>query len=1093
METASHLNAARGGKERRALKAKVILNRNNAQEILKALRDLEERRPEFETRWLWELMQNARDFPEPSRPMIIRVTVSPEHIRFAHNGRAFSEDEILSLIYHGSTKQDKALLGKFGTGFLSTHLLSRKVLVRSTLVEETGKQSGFEFALDRSGDDPAAVGEAMERSVEAFERSLADDGIGPSEWTEYVYETNDETQSHGAHSATRFQLDAIPYVLAFDEKIDTIDVDLPQLHYVFKREPGEQLVDGTQVTVISKGSDTFRLALIREQDATVALPILLHTNEPPEVLAIGEVPKLFVFLPLVGSCEIGLPVAFHSRSFEPVEGRDGLHLEPGEGPKSEANKRTLGTASRLLVRLAQSCSANGFGNLQRLLRVHPPNEPPAWLNDKSWYRDFQRDLTRDLAALLLVHTKASGLIPAAEALFPVGDPRLSWQKTFEFSSHLFAEKLPEPAIVEECSDIANDWISLFDIGEPIRNASILTPERLFSTIREAGSLTKLASRLALDIGRTLEWLNQLILSVPEDQRRLGLDGLFSDQTDVGTFRTFDKLVRDHGIDDELKNILEHLGEPIRERLLHRGVAGADRLITRVEKEEAVVSTTKDLLKKRLNQAAGISASGTRTACLSLFAWFAQRGRWSDLKDAMPVVTLDRDGDETLAKTSDRAPLLLIPRTFWPEQARAFWDAFPPGSVLVDDYRPLLDQHTWDAVSQNGIVLGNLIWLEKEEITDPDALGLQLELEGEGHTSKVELEISRMALVGSEFFYESVRKNRERAARFLLFLLEYAALADGSWRLREEVPCECGKPHIIIPCQWLAWVRRKQWIPRRTSSDHLTTESLARLANENPDIAEAVTRKELEEFLDILGINILEQALLAADQTQRSELRRKLAQLTKLATQNPGEVERVMQDIERRRKGAERWKDNQNLGKAVEQLVHTTLDALLKPRGIRVETNFVGYDLAAYFDKDDTVEEDVVSIKVVARTLLAKIEIKSTRGTAVSMSYAQGQAATTDQENYWLCVVPLSANESIPNLDSSRIEKVARFLPQIGSTLAISSAGIVSALVGAVAGGFELQHVEEIRFGIDSTMWEKNSILLKSFVETLAQRATNRNA
>ena len=42
---------------------------------------------------------------------------------------------------------------------------------------------------------------------------------------------------------------------------------------------------------------------------------------------------------------------------------------------------------------------------------------------------------------------------------------------------------------------------------------------------------------------------------------------------------------------------------------------------------------------------------------------------------------------------------------------------------------------------------------------------------------------------------------------------------------------------------------------------------------------------------------MEQALLAADQTQRSELRRKLAQLTKLATQNPGEVDRVMQDIE----------------------------------------------------------------------------------------------------------------------------------------------------------------------------------------------------
>lgn len=188
VSTTPSISPATGGKERRARKAKVILNRNNAQEILKALRDLEERRPEFATRWLWELMQNARDFPEPARPMIVRVRVTPGQISFSHNGRDFSEDEILSLIYHGSTKQDQSLLGKFGTGFLSTHLLSRKVRVRGTLVEETGDEHGFEFALDRSGDDAASVGEAMDRSVDAFERSLSDTQIGPSEWTEYIYD-----------------------------------------------------------------------------------------------------------------------------------------------------------------------------------------------------------------------------------------------------------------------------------------------------------------------------------------------------------------------------------------------------------------------------------------------------------------------------------------------------------------------------------------------------------------------------------------------------------------------------------------------------------------------------------------------------------------------------------------------------------------------------------------------------------------------------------------------------------------------------------------------------------------------------------------
>lgn len=111
-------------------KANRILHRNNAQEIVKALADLEEHRAEFATRWLWELIQNARDFPDEARPMTICVSVLLEQITFAHNGRDFTEDEILSLILHGSTKQSNpAQLGKFGTGFLSTHLLSKQVRV----------------------------------------------------------------------------------------------------------------------------------------------------------------------------------------------------------------------------------------------------------------------------------------------------------------------------------------------------------------------------------------------------------------------------------------------------------------------------------------------------------------------------------------------------------------------------------------------------------------------------------------------------------------------------------------------------------------------------------------------------------------------------------------------------------------------------------------------------------------------------------------------------------------------------------------------------------------------------------------------------
>src|SRR2546428_4819525 len=126
-----------------------VFARNNAQEILKALQKLEERRGRYWARWLWELIQNARDAHHLDRRMNIEITVSHTEIRFRHDGRPFTRKEILSLIYHGSTKPEAAapLLGKFGTGFLSTHLLSPTVQVAGTLDQSGRSPTGFRFLL----------------------------------------------------------------------------------------------------------------------------------------------------------------------------------------------------------------------------------------------------------------------------------------------------------------------------------------------------------------------------------------------------------------------------------------------------------------------------------------------------------------------------------------------------------------------------------------------------------------------------------------------------------------------------------------------------------------------------------------------------------------------------------------------------------------------------------------------------------------------------------------------------------------------------------------------------------------------------------
>ena len=148
---------------------------------------------------------------------------------------------------------------------------------------------------------------------------------------------------------------------------------------------------------------------------------------------------------------------------------------------------------------------------------------------------------------------------------------------------------------------------------------------------------------------------------------------------------------------------------------------------------------------------------------------------------------------------------------------------------------------------------------------------------------------------------------------------------------------------------------------RRGRERLTDASLARLTRHDTRLAQIVIREEHTDFLNLVGINVLEQALLAAGPSQSSELRRKFAQLARLAIQHPGAVARLMQMIEAHHDADQRWRENQKLGQIVEELIQMRLKSHLSLFRIRVQTPFKGYDLGAY--ADDPSSSDVGSIEV----------------------------------------------------------------------------------------------------------------------------------
>ena len=145
---------------------------NAAHYVYHEIRKLKGDRNNVQMRWVWELLQNAHDAREPNgNPLIVAIEYCSEKLVFLHNGRGFKADEIAHLIKSGTTKdkEDKETHGKFGRGFLTTHLLSPTVKVSGPLDNGTW----FNFTLMRNDESKTALTESLWKSQKDFMNSIS--------------------------------------------------------------------------------------------------------------------------------------------------------------------------------------------------------------------------------------------------------------------------------------------------------------------------------------------------------------------------------------------------------------------------------------------------------------------------------------------------------------------------------------------------------------------------------------------------------------------------------------------------------------------------------------------------------------------------------------------------------------------------------------------------------------------------------------------------------------------------------------------------------------------------------------------------------
>src|SRR5947209_2345413 len=111
-------------------------------------------------RWPFELLQNAHDTGPRHGLNLIDITIDWENIdrgtkfMFKHNGAPFLPQDLAALLSGGSNKnyQSEDTTGRFGTGFLVTHVLSQQTEVSGLVKTKEGMEQ-FRLKLNRSGDE----------------------------------------------------------------------------------------------------------------------------------------------------------------------------------------------------------------------------------------------------------------------------------------------------------------------------------------------------------------------------------------------------------------------------------------------------------------------------------------------------------------------------------------------------------------------------------------------------------------------------------------------------------------------------------------------------------------------------------------------------------------------------------------------------------------------------------------------------------------------------------------------------------------------------------------------------------------------------
>jgi hypothetical protein len=1044
----------------------------------------------YKARWFWELLQNAKDAVEDGQSVEVRLEVTDEIVKFSHTGSPFKIDEILELIIQGSSKRESEnKTGRFGTGFITTYVLSLKVQIEGNLDDG----NSFNFILDRDAENPDAFLKLQGECTKKFHASLTKEtGQMEGEFaTVFTYFLTPQTAPVAGSIFTKLNV-LLPYVIAFNDKIKKVTVVHDGKHTTYEKHQSMKDWNEGLLPVEIKVDDLSycEILMSRINKGIAATRIDHHEGRRVILPPSSEKVDLFFSFPLIGSEELALPMVINSENFDVRKERYGVFLGREETISNKRNKEIIDGAFQVFPVFLKWCKEHGVGQLYNLVRIQRHGDSADL--DNEWLLKQKRDLVTLVENVaILKPTSAKDSIALRHSYIPDAVDEIKRTSLWKLYDQLKPEKLPDLGELEAWREIATEYVELSGSSES--PTYLVNVENLCQLVSACNDRTTL--KTSLGINDEINFLNDLYLLFSQQESKLFYSyNLVANQKNQ--LVKVDNTIRTDSVcDEQIKDILELMHQPTRAMLVSQQLKLPDNICGPLGLNECINMIIGILAVKKDHDYATNSLFVASTRFLKWLISHEQH----DLVGSFKVVTAGHDKtgakifrQHTLSAFKGKKQKLLAPKGIWVSKFPIYAELINEKDCLLSAYGDELNYAELEYLSSRYFIhLQPLIRcyetpnrnILKQLLIDPSVIDDEKDekdLAVEGNISYYDFAF----FVNDEDYVFANNNSSRSSLRILEFVLREAVNVDPNFSSTDSIKID-GKEVPIKKSVWVNRLKSSAWINTRNTLDQgpkylggqPTSYNLAVLLNTSPDLKPLLKDQEIITLLGLLNVSVSD--LIRNTLTSEKERLDWEKAFTALLVSNLDPTLAVtmlkdpaLMDVYRKQQETRALiSRNQGLGNAMESGFKGLFQTgEYNAQGIHVTRKPFGSDYIITFESSDLVNE--LGQEELFEIGGWFIELKATGKQYASMTPLQAKRAVENKRNYALVILPLGDFE----LTQINIWQHSKVISNIGEKLepkykqAQTTSVAQEALVAPSQ--FVEVHIEqnELRYRIKSALW-----------------------